>query len=343
MSTRTLSKSFTSRKREAIMAGGVIDRGDVGALIPEGYVTDIITSAAATSLALSTFRRVVMPGLVSHLPVLDVLPVATWVNGEVADPPNHNLGKKTVTDAAFSKKVLTAEEVAAVIVVPEAVVDDAGGTRLWDILLPQLASAVGRALDAAVFFGAQAPASFPAGGIEGGAVAAGNVVALSVGAQPDADDFNTSLGHVEADGYVNRVIYSGTRGKANFRGWNAGGVPIYLTDLRNDSIVDSLYGIPVEYDEFGLFAANDVAAINGDSQMAILGVRQDMTLKFTDTGIVDVSAAQDGSQPVNLFTQDAVAYRIVARFGFVVANPVTASSGAAASRYPFSVIQTPAA
>jgi hypothetical protein len=49
--------------------------------------------------------------------VLSALPVAYWVNGDT--------GLKQTTDAAWAGLMLEAEEIATILPVPEAVVDDA--------------------------------------------------------------------------------------------------------------------------------------------------------------------------------------------------------------------------
>jgi hypothetical protein len=123
---------------------------------------------------------------------------------------------------------------------------------------------------------------------------------------------------------------------ANFRGWNANGVPVYLTDLRDDGRVDSIYGIQIRYDYGG--ALEDTLAVVGDPSNALLGVRRDIEYKFLDQATIDVSAAQDGSGLIHLAQQDAVALRVRARFAFQVARPMTHLEPVEADRFPFAVI-----
>ena len=65
-------------------------------LIPLNYSTQIIEMAREQSLAMSYFRTVRMPNAATVMPVLDALPVARWVTGEVKSGALTE-GKKGVT------------------------------------------------------------------------------------------------------------------------------------------------------------------------------------------------------------------------------------------------------
>ena len=73
----------------------------------------------------------------------------------------------------MERRQLDAEEIAAIVPVPEAVVDDAE-IDLWAEVQEGLAEAVGVALDQAVFAGTNKPASPGRRRIIPGAIAAGN-------------------------------------------------------------------------------------------------------------------------------------------------------------------------
>jgi HK97 family phage major capsid protein len=96
---------------------------------------------------------------------------------------------------------LEAEEIAAIVPVPEAVVDDAS-IDLWGEIQDGLAEAVGIALDQAVFSGTNKPATW-ATAIVPAAIAAGNTnVADSTAAEGGmANDVAATFDPVEADGY----------------------------------------------------------------------------------------------------------------------------------------------
>lgn len=303
-------------------------------LIPIEYSRQIIQQAIEQSMALSTFRRVTMPAQATVMPVLDALPVARFVTGE-PNSTDASGGLKPVTSQAWKGVNLIAEEIATIVVIPEAVIEDAS-IDIWSEVTPRLAESVAAAIDGAVFSGTNKPASWP-DDIITAATAAGNVAA-GAAAQPDQDDFNEAVGYVEDDGFMPKQVYARINVRSAFRGWTVQGVPVYLTDFRDDGRVDSVYGLPVQYDRFG--AIQNAAAVVGDPNMAIMGIRTDLQYKVLDQATLDVSAAGDGSEMVSLAQQDLIALRVRGRFGFAVANPVTYLNTDSASRFPFAVVTT---
>lgn len=98
--------------------GTITDRTDTDALIPEQVSRDIIQGVTEGSAVLSMGRK--LPNMTSNrmvMPVLDMLPVAYFVNGDT--------GTKQTTKMAWDKKKIYAEEIAVIVPIPEAVVDDA--------------------------------------------------------------------------------------------------------------------------------------------------------------------------------------------------------------------------
>src|SRR5215471_21403198 len=141
-----------------------IGRTDATALIPEEFSRDIITHLPDSSAALAMFRHVPMSRAQLRIPAESALAVAYWVNGDT--------GLKQTTESNWANLYLNAEELAAIVTIAEAVLDDVD-YDLWAAIRPSITEAIGRALDAAVFFGTNKPASWPAA-IQPAAVAAGN-------------------------------------------------------------------------------------------------------------------------------------------------------------------------
>lgn len=95
----------------------LIDRSGADTLIPEERAREIIQGVVTQSAVLSRGRR--LPNMSSKtykMPVLDMLPMAYFVNGDT--------GQKQTTKMAWDKKFITAEEIAVIIPIPEAVLDD---------------------------------------------------------------------------------------------------------------------------------------------------------------------------------------------------------------------------
>src|SRR5690625_4483623 len=127
------------------------DRTAAGALIPEGRAREIIQGLPAQSASLSLFRHVQMSSRVRSQQVLSALPYAYWVDGDT--------GLKQTSEQAWGQKSMVAEEIAVIVPVPEAVLDDAEYDIFGEIQ-PRLVEAFGEKIDQAVLFGTEKPASW---------------------------------------------------------------------------------------------------------------------------------------------------------------------------------------
>jgi HK97 family phage major capsid protein len=302
----------------------IISRADVDAFVPEDVATEVLQAAVQQSAALSLFPSVPMSSKTRRMPVLSALPVAYFVNGDT--------GLKQTTEMAWGGKYLEAEEIACIVPVPEAVLDDAD-FDLWGQVQPRLAEAVGQALDAAIFVGTNKPASWPQAVIPG-AVAAGNTYERGTNdaaAGGIAADVSGLFSIVEADGFE----VGGFVGKGTYKGFlrnarDANGV------LLSEVSQGSIYGVPLRYSNLapGGWPGTD-EAIAGDFTQGILGVRQDLTYKLLDQAVI---TDDTGLVIYNLPQQDMVALRVTARYGWQVANTMTYEQPVEASRYPFAVM-----
>ena len=304
----------------------VITRTEADAFIPTEVAAEVLATAAQQSAALTLFRTTPMSSKQRRVPVLSTLPVAYFVNGDT--------GLKQTTEMAWAGKMLEAEEIAAIVPIAEAVLDDAD-YDLWAEIQPRLAEAVGRALDAAVFLGANKPTSWP-DGIATTAVAAGNVVTRGT-AGPDeggvSGDISNLFSTVEADGYeVTGVAAKGTLRGALRNARDANGV------LLSEVSQGTIFGVPIQYAMGGLWpaGANAAEAIAGDFNQGVVGIRQDLTYKVLDQAVITDNT---GAIVFNLPQQDMVALRVVARFGFQVSNPMSYDQPTDASRFPFGVLR----
>ena len=110
-------------------------------------------------------------------------------------------------------------------------------------------------------------------------------------------------------------VFAAVTQRSAFRTWAVSGVPVYLTDYRDDGRVDSVFGMPVHYDRLNALdtANTETVAVIGDPEKGIVGTRTDLQYKMLTEATIDVSAAQDGSEMVSLAQQDLVALRVRGR------------------------------
>jgi HK97 family phage major capsid protein len=299
----------------------LISRTDAGALIPQQDATEIIKATTQASVALSLFRRVTMSSKSFNQPVLSALSQAYWVNGDT--------GLKQTTDAAWEGVQLTAEELAAIIPIPDAVVADSG-YPIWPEVKQIVAEAIGIKLDQAVFAGADKPASWPTAIIPG-AIAAGNENTADSTAEQGgiANDIAETFDDVEEDGYDVTGIAARRSLRALLRrARDSSGQR--LTDVNTQSVLEA----PISYVPNGVFP-DDVLAVTGQFDYALLGVRQDLTFKLLDQAVL---TDDTGKVVLNTAQQDTTALRVVARFGFAIAKPVTRPETGSGTPFPFSIL-----
>lgn len=302
-----------------------ISRTDAGGIIVDANINEILENAAEESAALRTFRTVRMGTKVTKMPILTTLPTAQWLDGDTDNKPT--------SDVRWDKKTLTAEELAVIVPIPENVFDDTD-FNVWDEVRPRVAEALGKALDEAVFFGTNAPASFD-DSLHEGAVAAGQTVTEGTGVDL-ADDINNAWGEVEAVGFDVNVQYTSRRLRVALRGLrDDNNQPIYLESLRGDRADRTLMGEDIEFVTNGAWDFDTSKMIVGDRRAAILGLRQDVTMRVFDQGVITDGS---GNVVLSLMEQDAIALRAVFRAGFVVADTVTSETGQ--QEYPFASVES---
>ncbi len=307
----------------------ILSRSNVQSLIPEEVASGIIESATTASAALSLFPRVQMSSNQTRMPALAALPTAYFVSGDT--------GLKQTTEMAWENKFLNVEEIAAIVPIPEAVLDDSS-FDVWGTIQPRLAESIGRAIDAAIFFGTNKPSSWPSA-VVAAATAASHTYTRGTNAAAAggiAEDLSQTMALVEADGFDVNGWVSKTTFKARLRSARDT-TGQKLLDVSNNTIE----GSPLYYVMPGLWPTGTSAAevITGDWSQMILGMRQDITYKILDQAVI-----QDGAGAIqyNLAQQDMVALRVVMRLAWEIANPINYENQTEATRYPFSVLLSPA-
>lgn len=310
----------------------IISRTDAEATIPEDVSSAMMGRVREESAVLRTFRRVPVARAQTRFPVLSALPIAYWVTGDT--------GIKQTTEAAWTNKFMNIEELACIVPIPENVLDDVD-FDVWAEIKPDIEEAIGRALDSAVFFGTNAPSSFPTD-VLAAATAAGNVANTGATAANGgiSDDLDAAIGLVEEDGYDPTAIIAARRLKGLLRrardanGQRLAGVSENLNQYE---------GLDIAYPMRGLFpiaggaGVDGVDAFVGDFTQFIVGVRQDVTYKVLSEAVIQDNT---GAIIYNLAQQDMVALRVKFRAGWQVSNPINRDQMEEADRYPVAVLQT---
>jgi len=188
----------------------VISRTDAAALIPEEAAAEILKSVEETNPLMRLARRLPnMSRAQNRLPVMSALATAYFVNGDT--------GLKQTGEVNWTNKYIDAEEVAVIVPISEAVLSDSE-FDIWGEVKPELVKAINNAINAAVLYGTNIPASWTtnlgAAGLLARCTAAGHTLSLAA----YADAYEAILGEtaagvdgiymsVEGDGFqVNGVM-----------------------------------------------------------------------------------------------------------------------------------------
>lgn len=317
----------------------VIDRNALSGLIPEPVTREIMQGAIAESAVLRMARR--LPNMTSKtqsINVLDSLPTAYWVNAEVSGDTASADAFKQTTKMAWDKKKIFAEEIAVIVPIPEAVLDDSN-YDIWGEVKPRLTEAFGKLIDSAVIFGANKPTTWR-DGIVPSATAAGNTVAETEDIFGDIMGEDGLIAKVEEDGYSPNGVMASIKLRAKLRGLvDKNGQPIFKTDMQGATRY-ALDGMDTYFPVNGVFDPTKALAIVGDWNNLVYAIRQDMTFKIFDSGVIQNPTT--GAIEYNLMQNDMVALRAVMRLGWEVANPITAYNEGITNHFPFAVY-TPAA
>lgn len=306
----------------------VISRTNADSLIPEDVSREIIQGVTEASMVMRLARRAPdMSRKQRRMPVLSTLPTAYFVNGDT--------GLKQTSNVSWDDKYLNAEELAVIVPIPEAVLDDSD-YDIWGEVRPRIIEAMGVAFDAAVLHGTNAPADWP-DDLLTSATAASNTVTLGAGADIYDDIMGTSgvISKVEADGFMVSGHIAALSMRARLRGLrDANGQPMFNATMQ-EATRYQLDGEPVEFARTGALSTSAALMFSGDWQQLIYAMRQDITWKLLDQAVI-----QDGSGNIlyNLPQQDMVAVRAVMRIAWQVPNPINRVQQTEASRYPFAVL-----
>ena len=296
------------------MATNIVSRADVEAVIRQQIVENVFQDAPKQSVFMSLAKK--LPNMTSNqtrIRVLDFLPTAFWVDGDT--------GMKQTSRQAWDNVYLDAAELAVIVPIPEAVLADAEFDIFGEVT-PRVMEAIGQKVDSAVIFGVGRPRVWQNDIITLARQAGNNV---SPGSKPDYYDLLLGEGgvisKVEEDGYMATGALASMGMRAKLRGIKAtDGTPIFKSDMQGTTNY-ALDGAPMYFPQNGAYDNSIAQLIVGDFKQAVYAIRQDITVKLLDQGVIQDLATKEIIY--NLAQQDMVALRVVFRMGWALPNPAT--------------------
>ena len=286
-------------------------RNHAEALIREQITDPIMQDAPKNSVVMQLGRR--LPNMTSNqtrVPVLSMLPMAYWVNGDT--------GYKQTSQQAWENVYLDAGELSVIVPIPEAVVND-GAFDIMGEVTPRVNEAIGQMVDKAVIFGLNRPTNWQSDIVTLARQAGNNI---SGGITYDSLLGTDGLfGKVETAGYTVNGVAAAMTARSAMRGIkDDAGRPIFVTDMQGATRY-ALDGAPMYFSENGSFDTSIAQMVAGNWNQLVYAIRQDIQTKIlTEAVIQDPSSKQI---VYNLAQQDMIALRVTFRMGWALPNPAT--------------------
>ena len=307
------------------MSGSIV-RENLAGLIPEPVTREIFQGVVEQSAVLKAGRK--LPNMTSKtqsINVLDMLPLAYWVDGDT--------GFKRTSAQAWEKKKLYAEELAVIIPIPEAVLDDTN-YDIWGEVKPRIVEAMGRRIDEAILFGTGKPSTWRKSVVDT-AKDAGASVTQTSDLFTDIMGINGVIAKAEESGFMPTGVMAAVGMRAQLRGLtDENGQPIFLSNMQGRASY-MLDGMEMSFPMNGAWDPEEALMIVGDFHQLVYSIRQDVTYKIlTEATIVDPTSRE---VIYSLAQQDMVALRAVMRLGWEIPNPVSAYRDTLDDYSPFAV------
>lgn len=253
---------------------------DYDNLVPNDVAARVINGMIEGSAVMRLANVVRMPAGLQTFPVASVLPTAHF--------RARYGGRRELSNIEWNDAQLTPYPLTVSVMIPNDAVSDLS-FDVWADVEPKLASALGKAFDAATIAGTGAPAAFPSPLI----TLASTAILGSSYSGDMLKAFSAAMALIEASGLEpTGAIVARTAGQL-------------LRDVRVEGALvapgamGQIYGVDLA--RSGHLAASDADFLIGDFSKYVVGVRQDITYElsrdavFTDgAGNVVVSARETG-------------------------------------------------
>lgn len=307
--------------------------------LPEAVAREVIQDVTTQSVALQLANVSRMSTRQERLTLMESFPEAYWLTGTVDYPVTGGTNSsgsqrakdsqpKQTTTMTWNSKSLAAEELAVLVAIPDNYVDDSGAP-LFSEVRPRIAEAMGKKIDAAVFYGSDSPFSEP--GIIENVMNYGNLVLLGTN-----DDLAADIADLGLQASEEGIDFSSFLTGPGFK-WrlpklrSADGFPIYSPPAAGNP--GTLYGLPINEVRNGEWDNELALLVAGEWDKVRIGIRQDITFSLSDSATIYNPAT--GRVTYSAFQQDGKVLRAVMRLAYVVVNPVR-HLGAV---YPFWALQ----
>ena len=267
--------------------------------------TDSIKQSALTQLA----TRVNLPGKGVKWQTLNAPNAAEWV-GETAEKP--------VVDPSFGSKTMIPYKLAQIITVSEEFTRDAA--NLWNAVQAQASEAIAQAIDKTFLAG-----TIPLPGADGvDTLADAQTVSVKNGKYVDFVKIATTV--LDNNGDLNGIAIT-NKGLSKFlSAVDENGRPLMVPGVGSTEL-GSAFGARMIKSPWGykeavkasgsgasaVQAAPEVFGVAGDWTQAYYGTVQGIRIKMTDTATV-----KKGSQTINLWQRNMIAFLVEAEVGFIV-------------------------
>lgn len=315
---------------------GIIDSTKARGVITEAMLRDdpLFNDIMRESVVFSRGRNIgSMPKGKTSIPIPESLISAGFVDGDTGDKP--------VTDASIGQNTLVAGKIAAIVLIPQNVIDDSD-IDLWeDWIRPNIPEAFGASLDGAALFGNGKPVDWVGfqQGLVPQAVAKGNAVTLGNDIYQSIMGPNGLIYQVNADGFPVNGFAGDSEIEAELRGAvDTNGRPLYNSFLEpiSGEARQAIDGKPYFSLENGAWfdTVYNSLLIGGDFRKLIYSIVKEIEYKIS----TDATVTLPNGQVISCFQKNVVAFLMEMRVAAAVLNPVTRKNPNAATRFPFSVL-----
>jgi HK97 family phage major capsid protein len=315
---------------------GLIGSGNV-ALEPE-VLGGIFASASEQSVVLGLGRK--LRNMTTHemkLKVSTALPEVYFVGEKGRSQSFPSGSNKQVTTSEWEDVSIKAGELAAIIVIPNTVFQDANFDVIGEVRA-QIPGAIAAKVDAAVLYG-ESGYDVPDDWSDG--IVQGAPSGSSIGSDVGADLYDAILGTgglfaaVEQYGYDVNGIVADVSMKAALRGLRdtTTGLPIFLNSMQSAGNY-TLGGVGIRFPMNGALDKAQTLMIAGDWNKLVYSIRQDVAIDVFTTGVVNDA---NGVIVHNLLQEDLTVLRCTFRMGWAMCQPASRYT-ASLAKYPFAFL-----